>query len=634
MSDGSPVSHKLLQRLAEKRAAEEAAKQQEQLNLGQWAEFVPDIDLSETPGLSKAEIALDEFMRLIPITEAYQRWGGKSPINGVKKEMKVRCPNPQHTDNEPSFAMNTDLNVFNCFKCGGGDIYTIAAWYKGYPVPGYQDKAYFRDLKDSIAADYGMQIDRSLGGAETLYKAEVTPETPVTTAVANEPSQSGTSVLYTPEGAGYVEENADLDPPRNHEAIDWRQILPENTFIRAYMEAVTTDTCPEEYHFWLGLLGLGMAVGRNVTLAERSPVKPNLYVCLTGPSGTGKSRAKSNLMKLMRDNIPYKKDDYIATGARILADASSGEIVVRMLQHDVLDVNGKSTGQYAPVRLLMETEELADIIAKSGRQGNTLKGVMSRLYDCHETIESNSMANALTAIMPFGSAVTTTQNKSIRDLLSAKDDNSGFLNRWVFATGVYKKPLHIDRTTLDLTRAGGLIRLIHSDAENAYSITWDNNADLMWKDAFEKEVVPRKNNSDSSVLERIDLLMKKIFLLLTINKRIKTVTPETVKEGMLIFPYLLESYGIVEQQIAATSIGDDQEYVLRAIERMSNGATAPSARNIYKAVKRKIPDANVVKRMLENFCSLGILDELKKPSGQNGGRPTTVYVVHNSKIST
>jgi hypothetical protein len=370
-----------------------------------------------------------------------------------------------------------------------------------------------------------------------------------------------------------------------------------------------------------------MAVGRNVTLSERSPVKPNLYVCITGPSGTGKSRAKGNVLKLLRDNIPYKKDDYATQGGRILSDASSGEIVVRYLQHDILDVNGKPTGQHAPVRLLLETEELADIITKSGRQGNSLKGVMSRLYDGHETIESNSMANALSAIMPFGSAVTSTQNKAIRDLLSKKDDNSGFLNRWIFATGVPKAPLHIDRTTLDLTRAGGLIRLIHGDAENPYSVHWDNAADEMWKDAFEKEVVPRKSSVDTSILERLDLTMKKIFLLLAINKRQKTVTVETVKEGMTIFPYLLESYGVIEQQLAATEIGDDQNFVLRTIERMTGQGKSPTANSIYKAAKHRIPDVGTVRKMLENFCAMGVIMEIPKPAGTAGGRPTKVYVM-------
>ncbi len=633
MSNGSPVSHKLLQRLAEQKAAREAAEQAKQLDLSQWAEFVPDIELDEGPGLSRAEIALDEFMRLIPITEAYQRWGGTSTVNPGKREVKVRCPNPQHTDKDPSFVMNTEKNVFNCFKCGGGDIYDIAAWYKGFPVPGYKDPQYFRDLKDSIAADYGMQINRSLGGEETLYKAEA-PEVPAPVPSAADTVPGSTAnVTYTAQGAAYAEEHEE-EPPRSHEAIDWRAIIPQGTFMRSYLESVTTDACPEEYHFWLGLLGLGLAVGRNVTLSERSPVKPNLYVCLTGPSGTGKSRAKSSLLDLLRDNIPYKKDDYIPTGARILPDASSGEIIVRFLQHEITDPSGKPTGQLAPVRMLLETEEFADIISKSGRQGNTLKGVMSRLYDGHKTIDSHSLANSLTAIMPFGSAITTTQNKSIRDLFSKKDDNSGFLNRWIFATGVAKPPLHIDRTVIDLTRAGGLLRLIHDDAENPYSISWDSSADLIWKDYFETEVVPKKTAADSSILERLDLTMKKIFLLLTINKRQKTVSPETVREGMLVFPYLLESYGIVETQIAATEVGDDQDFVLKTIERMTLSGKFPTARDVFLVAKRRIPDSTTVKKMLQSFVDLGIVDEFKKPAGPNGGRPTTIYAIHNSKIST
>lgn len=623
------VSNKFMQKLKEKRA-EEAAKTVTMSDL--YADCIPDIDLEPT-GLSKTETALDEFMRLIPITEAYQKWGGQSAFNPSKKEVKVRCPNPQHSDKDPSFVMNTEKNVFNCFKCGGGDIYDIAAWYKGFPVPGYKDKALFRNLKDSIAADYGMQIDRSIGGEETLYKAELPPEVhtsaPLHATLAEAPEQvEVSSVLYTPQGAGYAEGHADLDSLRSNEAIDWKRIIPPGTFMRAYMEATTSDTCPEEYHFWLGLLGLGMAVGRNVTLLERAPVKPNLYVCLTGPSGTGKSRAKSNLMQLIRDNILYNKDDFVPTGARILPDASSGEIIVKYLQHETVDVNGKPTGSFSPVRLILETEELADIISKSGRQGNSLKGIISKLYDCGPTIDSTSLANGLNAVMPFGSAITTTQNKAIRDLLSKKDDNSGFLNRWIFATGVPKEPLHIDRTTLDLTRAGGLIRIIHDSAENPYHINWNQGSDATWEKAFKSEVNPRKKTVDSNILERLDLTMKKIFLLLAINKREKFVTQETVEEGMLIFPYLLESYGVVEVQLAATEVGDDQDFVLRTIERMVSQGKHPTANSIYKAAKHRIPDVGIVRKMLEHFCAMQLIVELRKPAGPSGGRPTTVYMMN------
>lgn len=620
MSNDSEISHKLLEKLAEKRAAEAAQKQQEQLDLSQWAAYVPDIEI-DAKVLPPQELAFDEFFKLTPITEAYQKWCGKSPVikNGV--EVKASCPNPDHPDNEPSCSFNTEKQVFMCFKCGfGGDIYTLAALNKGYPVPGYQENNLFRQLKNEMLADYGMQVETTLAGEKIVVQQPELPEQVAT-------------VSYTPEGAAHAaqeEQDDDLDPKRLHEEIKWRRFIPDGTFLRAYLEATTTDTCPEEFHFWLGMQALGLAVGRNVTLNERSPVKGNLFVCLTGPSGTGKSRAKSTMLKLIRDNIPYKKDDAVPEGTRILSDAASGEIIVKMFQHEIIDLTtGKGTGSYLPVRLLFEAEELAGIVTKSSRQGNSLKDVMSRMYDCHDTIESNSLANQLAAILPFGSALTTTQNKSIRDLVTKKDDNSGFVNRWIFATGVMKTPTHIDRTNLDLTRAGGLIRLINSQASKPYAIEWEPDADKLYEDFFHSRIVPLKKSVDSNLLERIDLTMKKVFLLLAINKRERILTRQTVLDGLNIWDYLCESYGVVEKQIAATEQGDHQDFVLKSIQRMSKNGRPPTARDIYKAAKHRIPDVGTVRKMLENFCALGVVVEFKKPTSTTGGRPTTVYTLAN-----
>jgi energy-coupling factor transporter ATP-binding protein EcfA2 len=622
MSNGSPISHKLLEKLAEKRAAEAAQKQQQQNDLSQWAEYVPDIEI-DTNVLPQQELAFDEFFRITPITEAYQKWCGKSPIikNGV--EVKASCPNPDHPDSDPSCSFNTKKNVFMCFKCGfGGDIYTLAALNKGYPVPGYQEQSLFRQLKNEMLADFGLHVETTLAGEKVVVQQEFTQEPPP-------------NVSCTPEGAAQAakeDEEDELDPKRLHEEIKWRNFVPENTFLRAYLEATTTDTCPEEFHFWLGMQALGLAVGRNVTLNERSPVKANLFVCLTGPSGTGKSRAKSTLLKLIRDNIPYKKDDAVPEGTRILSDAASGEIIVKMFQHEIVDLStGKGTGSYLPVRVLFEAEELAGIVTKSSRQGNSLKDVMSRMYDCHDTIESNSLANQLAAILPFGSALTTTQNKSIRDLVTKKDDNSGFVNRWIFATGVMKTPTHIDRTSLDLTRAGGLIRLINSQASKSYSIDWDQDADKLYEDFFHSRIVPLKRSVDSNLLERIDLTMKKVFLLLAINKREKTLTRKTVLDGLHVWDYLCESYGVVEKQIAATETGDNQDFVLKTIQRLSQNGKSTTANHIYKASKHRIPDVGTVRKMLENFCALGVVTEFRKPAGTTGGRPSTVYVLSSQK---
>lgn len=633
MSDGSQVSHKLLQRLAEKKAAEEAAKAQEDNDLSKWAEFVPDIEL-DSPGLSGVEMALDEFMRLIPITEAYQRWGGQSAIQSGKKEIKARCPNPQHEDKAPTFVMNTEKNVFNCFKCGGGDIYDIAAWHKGFPVPGYKDKAYFRDLKDSIAADYGMQIDRSPGGEETLYKAEIPSFVDIDDGATSENENTGsepvTNVTYTPQGIAYSEPTLDerIESKRQHAAINWRSIVPDGTFMRAYLDATTTDACPEEYHFWSALMALGMSAGLNRVLRDGPPVTANLFVCLTGPTGTGKSRAKKHLFDLLGENLKYDRTDILPQGVRVLPNASSGEIVVKWFQHEVLDVNGKPIpGQFLPMRVLVNSEELAGIVTRSSRQGNTLKDILMDLYDCKSSIDSNSLANSLSAPQPFGSVVTTTQNKSIREVISKKDNSSGFVNRWVFATGVPKPERAINKVQVDLIRAGGLIRLINGECSTKKVVDWSSEAESAWERFFHARVVPDKKRGDEAeVFQRIDLLLKKLFLLFTINNRELVVSGDTVQRVLQIYPYLVESYDVIGEQVSATSQGDDEDYVLSVVSRMAKQGKQPTPRDVFQMTKKRIPNTGMVRKILENFVALDVLQKFNIPSGPLGGKAKTIYI--------
>ncbi len=620
------VSNKFMQRLQQKRE-EQAALTNDLFQ--QYADCVPDIDLEPT-GLSKAEMALDEFMRLIPITEAYQKWGGTSTFNPSKKEVKVRCPNPMHTDKDPSFVMNTEKNVFNCFKCGGGDVYDIAAWHKGFPVPGYKDKAYFRDLKDSIAADYGMQIERSIGGEETLYKVELPPESQTSAPLATSTEVDQVAqVSYTPMGAAYAEPSLEqkILANRKHSSIDWRSIVPEGTFMRAYLDATTTDTCPEEFHFWSSLVAVGMAAGRNRVLREEPDVFGNLFVCYTGPTGSGKSKAKAHLKKLIDDNIRFEKDDAIPLGTKVVSNPASGEVLVKTFQHEIIDLpTGKGTGTFLPVRVLIDSEELAGIAVRSSRQGNTLKDMLMDLYGSGPRLQSLSLANDLFAIMPFGSVITTTQNLSIREVIQKKDSSSGFVNRWVFATGVLKPEVSINFNKVDLTRAGGLLRLINGECSDFAYVTWSKEAFDTFDGFFHSNVVKDKNREDTSITQRLDLLLKKLCLLFTINNREKQVTADTVSRVLEIYPYLLESYDVIDEQVQATQQGDDQDYILSVVSRMASQGRHPTSNEVWKMTKRRISDSTTVRKILDNFVALGVLHDFPKPTTVKGGRPTKVYL--------
>ena len=621
MTGDSQVSSKFLQKLAEKRAAEQAAKQAQQNDLLQYSDLVPDIELN-SPGLSDVEMEFDKFISLIPITEAYQKWGGKSQIpNPNKEEIKVRCPNPNHEDKEPSFVMNTVKQCFNCFKCGGGDLYDIAAWYFGFPVPGYKDKAYFRDLKDNILTSYGFQMHTAPGAEPTVIKVEVfEPEPPA-------------SVSYTPQGAAYADPSLEqeVNARRQHDSIDWRAIVPENTFMRAYLEATTTDACPEEFHFWMSLVATGLAAGRHRQLIEEPSVKGNLFVCLTGPTGTGKSRAKAHLRRLIEQNLAFDKDEAVPLGVKIMSNAQSGEIIVKKFQHEIIDpATGKSTGVLLPVKTLIDSEEMAGIAVRANRSGSVIKDILQQVYDCSNTLGSEGMTHDLTAVMPFGCLITTTQNKSIRDVMNKSDTESGFANRWIFATGVAKPEIPINFNRVDLMRAGGLIRILKNDCMQPADVIWSQDGAKQYTDLYFSVVAKHKNREDTKLLQRLDLTMKKLILLFTINNREKIATLDTVNRVSTLLPYLIESYGIIDEQISATEYGDNESFILRTIRRLSQNGRHPTASEIWRAAKHKIPNTDQLKRMLTTLVEIGEVQHMKVPAaGGRAGRPKDVYMVHS-----
>jgi hypothetical protein len=88
-----------------KREWEVHLENQKTIFADQWKEFIPDLG-PEPPAaaISPQQQALDEFIKLISITDAYNRWAGKGFVQaGNRKDsIKVRCPNPAHPDNNPS----------------------------------------------------------------------------------------------------------------------------------------------------------------------------------------------------------------------------------------------------------------------------------------------------------------------------------------------------------------------------------------------------------------------------------------------------------------------------------------------------------------------------------------------------
>jgi hypothetical protein len=640
-------SSKLLERLAQRAAEKEAAQKAEEEKANKWAEFVVQVEPEELGQISPEQKALDDFISLINIDNAYNQWAQKGPVktHGRRESVKVRCPNPDHPDINPSAWLNLDKNVFNCARCGGGDKWDIAAWRFGFPVPQYkQDKESFRSLREKIGEYFGMHVTKGVAGDVFLTKTPGSPD--IENSLTNPPDQEqepsagqDTSVSYLPAGSEFVENQVtdeDLQG-RKYPSIDWKSIVPENTFLRAYLEETSKDDSPEEFHFWNGLIAVGMAVGVNRYLEDTPFVFGNLFLCTVGSSGTGKSKSKRHLINLIHDALPYDRTSQPPDGAQYLTGVQSGEVLIKSFQHDIIDmVTGKPTGKQWPgIRGCIEFDELASLIGKSSRLGSTLKTTLMELYDAPRWLASTSMTHgAVVAEKPFGSVITTTQFKSVRELISRADDNAGFANRWFYATGIKKKPFSVNRAYIDLTRAKGLLGAIQLATRTPEVITWNAKAEAIWDDFFHNTFIAMRDKSDQTIIQRIDLLMKKLFLLFAVNERSTGITESIVQRVLSLFNHIFESYGVIEQQINATNENDDTAFIVRTIGRLtSSKGRGPTPRDIFEASKTRFGSVSKLRKMLENLVVLGMIEEFKIPPGPKGGRPTSCFVVSGTQVT-
>lgn len=670
---------KLQQALAEKRAREAAEREAEEQKQLDWSDFVVQVEPQDLKNVPPEQVILDEFIEKIGIEQAYNQWAGKGIVKtgGRKESIKVRCPNPDHPDHNPSAWLNTEKDVFNCAKCGGGDLWDIAAWRFGFQVPGYkQDKESFRLLREKIGEHFGIIVSRGIAGdyfvtqvepvsepvteqpAEPITEPAVSEATPSASVYRIDPN-TGQLVFDEPKAAAAfdatgtqavqptpappqeisTEQNDSSDEESEEDtdgfqsdAITWHDLVPEGTFLRKYLESTCVDDSPEEFHFWQGLIALGLAVGGMRYLEDSPHVYGNLYVCLVGDSGQGKSKSKRHLINLIHEALPYDRTAQPTFGAQYLTGIQSGEILIKSYQHPLLDpITNKAVGMWPYVRGCIEFDELASLIGKSSRMGSTLKTTLMELYDSPRYLSSATMAHgSVIAEKPFGSVITTTQPKAIRELLTRNDDHSGFANRWVFVTGRPKQTHAINRVYVDLHDATKLLTEINLSARAPEQIGWNHDAEEVWTNFFHGTFQPKRLNSDQTIIQRMDLLFKKLFLLFAVNEKEKSVTASIVTRVLQLFPYLCKSYGMVETQIRATQESDETEYIISKIKKMTvKYGRGPTARELINfGAKGKFSSVAVLRKLLENLVVLGVLDENKLPAGPKGGRPSSVYTVN------
>lgn len=596
------------------------------------------------PDLSDADKALDQFVDAITFPQAYNKWIGK--MTAVQKKddgNMISCPMPDHRDppkgngSQGYNAWFKSDGTWHCGKCEeGGDIFDLAAIHFGYPRPGYKQGEMFHKLREDMADSFGFHIKKVAGGKIAWTDEPEVPQPPqltvvkdpdITHEVPDELDTDGGTVkeMWAPEDD--LEDELVIYP-----TVNWRAMIPEDTFLHEYMKACSNDDAPEEYHFWHGLMALGLVCGRKVTLDDTKPVFGNLLLCILGATGSGKSRSRGHLLHVLEQAAPYHEDGTRTTGVKLVPVPGSGEYLVKQFNYEGKDPgNGKSSLGYQSVTGLVDFDEMSALLARANRQGSTLKSTLMSFADASHQVKIGSLGQGdYIAQDPFCSITASTQPKAIRTILNRGDTGSGFLNRWVFAGGKQKQievlggsrsgiQLNLDQAIVELKKVrgwGAMERIIGMD-DDAY--------DLYVK-FFRSTIEPAKMQDQTDLIKRIDLITKKLMLLLTINLRLESVPFQVVEVVIELFDYVLECYGILNSNIGITLMQDVmteiQRHIVRHIKNTSRGA---SARDIAKYTKRKNYSLEQIKKALDVMTALDII-ELEKPK-PGPGRPSVRYLV-------
>lgn len=587
-------------------------------------EPAPDVTFLE----SKRNTELDAIVDGIDIITAYNKWSGKGIVDpGSRTEgIKVRCPNPAHPDNHPSAWINTDKQVWACGACEmGGDKFDIAAWHFGMPVPGYKSGKNFPELRTRMAASMGYIVKRENG--------VTTVEKPVATG------PDGATIELGPpappeELAEVVELRPRLDVIEDIE-LDWRPLCPPGTFLDTYMKQTVVDDVPEEYHLWNGLLAISVAIGRDATLADTRPVYGNLFICILGQTGSGKSKSKYLLDTLLHMALPYSPTDPWNKGVLRTNAPASAEALIWTFQKRIVDPSKPkgSPEELYPVRGIIDYSELSSLVGRGNRSGSVLVPTLMQFYDAESTVSTVSRTHGVeVAHEPYACAITTSQPKSLKGLLTISDATSGFLNRWFFVIGKEKKRVAVGGVTPDMTPAVDPLLKIQGWASAVGSLPWSQPAVENFTKFFDEQIYPIMREDETDLLSRLDLLCKKLILLFSANMHHREVRVEAVEQMKHMFPYLLECYGVPGAQVGTTLQEEIRAEILKAIvSYTTRKGKAPSSRDINQLIKWKKFPLDLYTKTLKHMVEIEEIYATQTMAGDGRGRPTTRYTVSDTR---
>lgn len=613
-----------------------------------WANYSDEApDESEVTERQRNDALITGAIDRLDILEAYSRYCGKMVPNprGRTEGIKISCPMPSHPDKDPSAWISTDKQTWYCGGCNvGGDKYDLAALSYGYSLSSIRDKGTaFGELRDRMAADQGLIIERDSSGDKMVYQEADTasldkyavPEVQSPAPVpVSQPSPTATVPvpgILAPPPTPVSAVDPDAATEYIYPALKWQDIATPGTFLHEYMTQVVGDDVPEEYHFWYAMSALSLICGKGVYYPENPKnVYSNIFVCLLGTTGTGKSKSRGYITKILREVAPFDPDmQPPSTGVRLIQFAGSAEAFIHQFQNPIRGSAASPsviTG-YASVRGLAEFPELRTLVQKSSAIGSTYTSRLIEFFDSDSVIENvTRTTGSLTAQDAHCSVIAGAQPELLKELLTADDINQGFVNRWLFVGGPRKKKQLFSEAKPDLTAATAMMKNIYDWSYRDKQVQFTDGAKEMLNAAWVGHI-QADQDKHPLLMTRIDLYAKKLCLIFAINERTQVIDERIMGKFLAMYPYLL---GCMELQSRAmtgkSKLAELEEEIVKVIDKFGP--------NTASQIKRRLPrdhraaTTETVVRACEGLVKGGEISSVLKPQ-VGAGRPAKWFCLQS-----
>jgi hypothetical protein len=378
--------------------------------------------------------------------------------------------------------------------------------------------------------------------------------------------------------------------------LDWDEIVPNQTFLREYLEQTCKFDIPHEYHFWLALQAIAFANGFNVRLDDVPVINSNLFLVLVGPTGLGKSRATYPARTLIKDVFPWTGTPTMTgTGVKILGGVESGPALIKGIMHEYEDPATTTPGtliQQPNIRGWTIPEEFAGFVKKAMRMGSDFKERAIEFYDVGRegdvTLTAIKHGGEVKALGPFLQITSTTQPEAIHHYLTAEDVVGGFLNRFIFAAG----PCRAERPSRwtaahapKLDRAADGLRAIagFADHHDGLLLSYTDAGSIAWDHLYRRIEILK---STGPMAVRLDLFIKKVMTLFALNEHKTVIDADLVDRMEPVMNHLLMNFTKMTGDLYWRPDDDCQDAIMRYLQHKNADGLYPRKSEIVAAVKR------------------------------------------------